>query len=280
MCSKTMNASARLFWCLALAGLSGCAGFTSSGSANVAPMLEQFPFRASQPLARELRYTYTDIQIINGKPGRPSYAADAKTLAAASPDRGPGAILAIAARVLAQENAFATDGARLQAGVTTTGAGDHLAGALTFGIAPYIGMHQFVEAMTQKTAHALGLWVHDGTAAVGTQAPEGSQLQLDFVSIWSVRGQQGESRFDSVVLGKLVDGSGRTFVSNRAMQIYVHSEPPKTPLPPDAVRLQRGFLPPEKVDLAKGLEGGRDRGFAVLASAAVAELYRQAGITK
>lgn len=265
-----------ILWFLALASLSGCAGFTSSGSANVAPMLEQFPFRASQPMARELRYTYTDIQIINGKPGRPSYAADAKTLAAASPDRGPAGILAVAARVLVQDNAFATDGAQLQGGVRTTAGVDHVVGALTFGIAPYIGMHQFVEAVTQKTAHALGLWVHDGIGAVGAQTPDGSQLQLDFVSIWSVRGTQGESRFDSVVLAKLVDGSGRTFVSNRAIQIYVHGDPPKTPLPPDAVRLQRSFLPPEKVDLAKGLEGGRDRGFAVLASAAVADLYRQA----
>ena len=269
-----------LFSCLAIVSLSGCvSGVQQSGSPNITPMFEQFPFRGSQPLARELRYTYTEIFILDGKPRRPNYAADPLTLAEASPQRGPVGVLAQVAGFLERESAAATHGAQLHSGVSTTPDG---AGYAMAGIVPVLALHQFavdklVEAGTQKKAHALGLWVHDTTAVVGAQAPEGSQLQLDFVSIQSAgRGAlKGESRIDVVVLGKLTDGRGQTFVSNRAMQIYTHQDPPITPLPRDAIRLPLDFPPAEKVNQAVPVVGWQSMQLTVVASAAVAELYRQ-----
>jgi hypothetical protein len=266
---------------LAIVGLSGCvSGIQQSGSPNITPMFEQFPFRGSQPLARELRYTYTEIFIMDGKPRAPNYAADPLTLAEKSPQRGPVGVLAQVAGFLERENSGAAYGTQLYTGVSTTRDG---VGYSMAAIMPALALHQYAldqvtESTTQKKAHALALWVHDTTGVVGAQAPEGSQLQLDFVSIQSgSRGGllKGESRIDVVVLGKLTDGRGQTLVSNRGIQLYTHKDPPATPLPRDAIRLPLDFPPAEKVNQKVAVVGWQSMQLTVVASAAVAELYRQ-----
>lgn len=263
---------------LAILALPGCGHFSQSASSNLGPMIEQFPFQTSRAMARELRYTYTDLTILDGKPGRPRFTADEVTWANPSPDRTPTAILAAAAQTLAQQSD--TSSQRV-AGLATQGKkGVILANVLTLGVVPYVALEQVDKAWARKTTHLLGEWIRSNTGAIGDLAPEGSQLQLDFVYILTGRSFQGASRVDILVLGKLADGRGRRFQSNQAFQVYTHDEKPGADIPTDAIRIQPGLVPPAKQELVKSLaaDNGYNTHLAFAACAAMADLYRHATV--
>ncbi len=65
-----------------LAGLLAGCGITQSISPVYPTYVEALPFRAEQPIARELRYTYLDRWDLGGEEGVPTGSADDVTKAA------------------------------------------------------------------------------------------------------------------------------------------------------------------------------------------------------
>lgn len=277
---------------------SGCGTFTHAASPNVASLVEQFPFKATRPVARELRYTFTNTMVLDGKPSaKPLFAADAATRANPA-SRKPADVLVTASQSMRvpsagdalsrQADAAAKQGARsqyivdLRSTAASTGAAQNsLARAQATAGAVYstlTAFEQMAQAWTQGTADVLGNWIRANTGAIGPGAPEGSQLQLDFIYMITGKSWVFESRSDFMVTATLVDGRGRTLISGEAFQLYIYGEKPTIEIPSDAIRVQHPMLvPPPKQELVKPLMADMwyNTHLVVAASAAIADIYRQ-----
>jgi len=274
--------------------LPGCGTISQSGSANLTPLIEEFPFRATRPLAREYRYTYTNVWVLDGKLGKPSFAADAATRADPSA-RTPAALLAAASvptprwsdALSKAASEQARRGARGQYIVEMHGAAASMAAAeaslakaqATAGamLALLQAAEELNKMWTQQTADELAGWIRHNTGVIGEEALEGSRLQLDFTYMLTGKSFQTDSRSDILVKAVLTDGRGGTFESSQAFQIYTYLNEPSIEIPKDAMRVDPWLLPPEKRESVKPLYGsGVFNVHAVLAaSAAIADLYRQ-----
>lgn len=282
------------YTCIAASALSGCGTISQRGSANLAPMIEQFPFQASRPLARELRYTYTNLWVIDGTPRKPQFASNQATWANAS-GRTPAAVLAAASQPAprfsdALSKALdeqARKGASGQFMVESRGAAASMAAAensLATAQATAGAMYsvlaaaeQMVAAWTQQTTDLLGGWIRSNTGAIGAEAPEGSVLQIDFTYMLTGRSFRTDSRSDVLVKAVVSDGKGGTFESTQAFQFYTYVNEPSIEIPKDAIRIDPWLVPPEKRDVVKPLYGDNwfNTHLVVAASAALADIYRQ-----
>jgi hypothetical protein len=286
--------------CLFLAVLlvTGCGSITQLGSSNMGPMIEQFPYQASQPIARELRYTYMSRVMLDGKEHKRIIAADDATRVQGSLASPPAAVLTSAtapssrvsddisrqAREAEKRGAdrkivAAIHGQAVAAGGTEAALGraEAAAGvgvAFTNFISAVAGAGQW---LTDSQAARLGEWVRRDTGAIGPAAPAGSVLQLDFIYVNTGKAYGTDSVTDILVHATLQDGRGRTLESRQGFQLYTYMGKSTIEIPSDAVGIQPGVVAPGKRHLMKDFASDPfSPQLAVAASSALADLYRQA----
>ena len=288
-----------LYLLLAAATLSGCGGVTFVASPNMGSMMQQFPFRAQQPIARQLRYSYIDVSVIDGKQGEPRLSADPATRAQGSNAPPPAAVFASATsgptlrysdELSRQADEMARKGvaprrvgevrehavAQAQAEVSLERAQANLSAA--YAVAGLLqSLEQTVQHWADTSADLLGNWIETNTNVIGRQAPEGSVLQLDFFQAFTGRSFNLETRKDILVHATLRDGHGRTFQSRQAVQLYTFSKDRGAEVPADAFAFEPGWASPAKQPLLKELvaDSPYTAHLAITASAALADLYRQ-----
>ncbi len=289
--------SAGLF--LAVLFVSGCGSVTQRGSSNISSMIEQFPFQANQPIARDLRYTYMTRVVLDGKEHKRIISADDVTRAQGSLAPRPAAVLASAtarpsrasddisrqAREAEQRGADRNTVTNLRGQAVAAGGTEATLGRAEAAVGVGVAFTNFILAvassgqwLTDSTAARLGDWVRRNTGAIGAAAPARSVLQLDFIFVNTGKAYGVDSVTDVLVHAALLDGRGRTLESRQGIQLYTFMGKSSVELPSDAVGIQPGLVPPGKRRLMQDLAGDPfSPQLAVVASSALADLYRQAG---
>lgn len=273
----------------------GC-GITQAISPAYTSYVEELPFRAERPIARELRYTYQQRNDLGGKEGEPAGSADDITKEALK--RGePIALLSVqpgqaenwgdhysGLANVAQargDNGSALMYRELAVSQAETQVAMNRISAAGNMFSTYVSVIQALGALGQALINAdaarVANWAATSTGAVGDEAPEGSILHLDFLKVLHAVSWGVTSRWEFFATAYLDDGSGNVYRSDRSFNLFTY-KPAKPPedLPSDAVPLLK---PPGGSDRHESLgEVGKDALLslhAILANAAIANLYKQ-----
>jgi len=261
---------------VAFLALAGCMSMSQLASSNYKEMTGQFPYHAAEPVARELRYTYTNLLVLGGKPyGKPVFGADPQTLKdPGSAPRPPKLVLSAlagsghgsatpnasdtlsdTARELSKragnmekeetsrtliEGTQALATATADTAVSTQAATASLQRAEATGqlfISSLNAMEAMVRAWTEATTRTLGEWVRDETGFIGPSAPPGAVLQVDFTYVVNGEKWHAESVIDFVAHATLIDGAGIRAESIKSYQLFTVNEKPGIAVPSDAIRL-------------------------------------------
>lgn len=277
--------------------LPGCGSITQRASAGMTPMVEGFPFQAPRPVARELRYTFMSLIVLDGKEHKRTIAADDVTRAQGKV--APGAVFASAtaparrvsdditrrAQDLQKRGADGRTVAAMHSQAASTAATEAALGRAQAGVGAMSAFMNFTAVLAQSGqwltdawAARLGEWVRRNTGTVGPAAPEGSVLQVDFLFMSTGKAYGVDSRSDFVVHATLLDRGGRKISGRAGYEMYTYMGQSTIAIPPDAVVVQPGIVSAEKQPVLKDVVGDPySPPLAVAASAALADLYRQLG---
>lgn len=278
--------------------LTAC-GYTQSVSPVYPTYVEQLPFTAERPVARELRYTYQQRTDLGGKEGTPIGTADPVTKqllrqgeeiplvsATPAPNQDWGDHYTELANQ-AQDRGD-TDSALMYRELAVSQAETQIAMNRIAGAGTMFNTYMSVMsslgavglALFESGADRVAAWTEFNTRAIGDEAPEGSILHLDFVHIVHGRRFRGTSRMEFFVTALLDDGRGNTYRSDRSVELYTYKpDSPPDFLPADALPLEIPIGTPQPEESLSGI--GDDpflRMMAILARSAVANLYTQVNV--
>ncbi len=282
---------------LAALFVSGCGSITQLGSSNLGPMLEQFPFQASQPIARELRYSYMSRVMLDGKEHKRITAADDVTRAQGS--LVPAAVLTSAitpstrtsdaiSRQAREAEKRGADGESVASmhGQAAAAAGTEAAlGRAQAGVGLGVAYTNFLAALassgqwlTDSQAARLGEWVRRDTGSIGAAAPRGSVLQVNFIYVSAGKSYGIDSVTDLLVHATLLDGRGRTLESRQGFQLFTFMGKSSMEIPSGSIAVAPGLVAPgERHHMKDFASDPFSPQLAVAASSALADLYRQVG---
>lgn len=274
---------------LALALATGC-NLTQSASPVYADFCELVPYRCDEPLARELRYTYTSSSDIKAGPDGFVSVADDTTMAEyrttndiALLTSEPKLSAAYAERADAASAAGDTQGALVYRDVALSAAEvevamsqiDQAANMISSYASAMSALGALAPVLAHSSATMVTGWVTANTGAIGASAPEGSVLHVNINKLAKATAFTTTSRIEFEVTAVLDDGRGNLLRAERGFALFTYEpDAPPSDLPANAAVV----LGPTADAKLTGFESHTFEGYlTILANAAVAELDRQLG---
>ena len=235
----------------------GCSGITQYVSEEYPKMIEEAPFRADYPIAREIRYTLYDNTVMNGKSGKPLIATNEVDTSAgksvsSTPINIPGPSSGTRwSEIYAQKASDARSSGRhddanfynrqSKALLETEMAMDGMVNNVSAMFAVYSGTIQVLAAVAQAwhedTAMALAEWAVDTTRCVADSAPRGSVLHIEAFKVLYGKSWHVDSEIDFIVKATLEDGKGGVIRSVRNARLLTYGERK------DKADAEKGFAP-------------------------------------
>lgn len=242
------------------------------------------PFRCTAPLAREVRYTYTETSDIKLGPDGFVSVADEATLAEYE-QTGTVPMLSRTASLSdtlsergRQASAtgrydqaylyhdLAISAAEIESAMSRVQSSANL---LTSYVGAMNALGRLAPVLARQSAERVVGWLHSHTGCIGASAPDSSVLHVDLNRVFHATAFTVASRTDFQVTAVLDDGRGRLFRAERGYPMFVYQG---DSLPED---LGSEAVPANPVQDFGDFENIYDAHLAVLANSAVAELSRQ-----
>ncbi len=275
----------------------GC-GMKHSVSPDFKMFVDEMPFKAKHPIARDIGITYSYGHVDSGKIDKPSIYTNEKEK---SPNDKPNVfrscnineIVAYAgpkqSEICSQQaDAFQKKGdhssAKMYRSLAVSNLETEMAMAnmvnnvnATFNTlnATTNALSAYVDAMSKKKISTLQDWIKETTGCIGDSAPEDSILHINLKLVVHLRKFRLDSRWVFTVTAVLEDGKGNYITGNKAYEMYAFKE-----APPEAAKgfilLTKDTIPPEKMaeyaEVRKTLWG---ENHVLLANHVISDLYKR-----
>jgi hypothetical protein len=287
----------KLLLCLLLTGisLSGCSGITQYVSVEHPKMIDEIPFRADYPIAREIRYFLYDNIVMNDKRGRPLIATNEVDIKGGKPgtftpidipSASPGTNWSdiYARKTTDARSAGRHDKVRFYSSLSQSHlevemAMNNMVNNVSTMFSIYSGTMQILgivaQAWLESTAAELAKWTAETTRCVGDSAPEGSILHLEIFKVLYGKKWNLDSRIDFIVTATLEDGKGAVIKSVRNLGLLTYGKGKDNADAGEGfVLLNRETYSTDRLSMMESLKNHAwGIQYAVLINSAIADLY-------
>lgn len=282
---------------------------TSYVSDNYVDMSKQISFKGKEPIARELKFVYADGNIISGVGGKTHFLL-ATNLSSTQEvnkrgahyikDKYPGVkdehfenTAELNRVIYLQEPDFSAKARaaseKMDSGepLTLTESGayqtremaksfDNSIALMNTSLATVSALKSLVKAMHEKHGYQLKNWIEENTGAIGSSAPKGSILNIDFIRVLKGESFNYSSDTEFIVSAYLVRKNRKTIYSTRGIVMKVFSDKPEPTQTKNMILYKNAashITDKPKIQQMKSMMFGVE--FAALANAAINDIYQQ-----